>query len=135
MSFDAPELPAGFLNVGLAADTVIAAGELVAVNASGYAVPAADTAGLTVIGRAESDVDNTDGSAGDLDVTVKRGVFKYDNSSGNPVTIASIGAACYVEDSTTVAVAAGPDNDIPAGLVIRVESDGVYIDTALAPLL
>lgn len=135
MSYDASELPSGFFNPGVAAATAIVAGEMVALNAAGTAIPAADTASTRVIGRAEADADNSGGSASDITVLVKRGIFKYDNDPTNPVTIASIGLPCYVKTSTSVAVAAGPTNDIKAGIVIRVDSDGVYVDTATAPLI
>lgn len=133
--FASAERPSGFFNPGVAAATTIYAGTLVALNAAGTAIPAADTASTRVIGRAEETVDNSAGSASDLTVSVKRGVFKFDNSATDPVTIASIGLAAYVEDDTTLAVAAGPTNDIKAGVVIAVESDGVWIDTTLAPAI
>lgn len=133
--FAAAERPSGFVSAGVAAATKIYAGTLVALNAAGTAIPAADTASTRVIGRAEVTADNTDGSASDINVSIKRGVFKYDNSATNPVTIASLGLAVYVEDDTTVAVAAGPTNDIKAGICVGVESDGVWIDTTLAPAI
>lgn len=133
MSFNAPELPRGFFQPGLAAGAVIEAGQMVALNAAGNAVPASDAANLRVIGRAEEDVDNTGGAAGDLTVLVKRGIFRWDNSATAAVTDALIGLPAYVEDATTVAAASGPTNDIEAGLVIRIDAEGVWIDTTLAP--
>ena len=133
--FPAAELTGKDYHVGLAADAVIWAGTMVALNAAGNALPAADTASTRVIGRAESSADNTGGSAGDVEIVVKPGCFKYNNSGANPVTIASIGLACFVSDDNTVAVAAGPTNDIKAGIVVRVESDGVFVDTSAAALL
>jgi hypothetical protein len=135
MSFNSPESPGNFFNPGVAADTVIQAGELVSLNAAGTAIPAADTASTRVIGRAEEDADNTGGSASAIKVLVKRGIFRFDNDPTNPVTIASIGLVCYVKTSTSVAVAAGPTNDIKAGLVMAVDADGVWVDTAMAPAL
>jgi hypothetical protein len=134
-AFNAPELSIGqFFYPGVATATTIYAGEMVALNAAGYAVPASDTANLRVIGRAEEDVVNA-GADGAAKIKVKRGVFKWDNDVTNPVTIASVGLPCYVKTSTSVAVAAGPANDIKAGLVFRVDSDGVWVDTALAPAI
>lgn len=135
-TFNSPQLASGdFFHPGVAAATSIKAGEMVALNAAGTAIPAADTASTRVIGRAEADADNSAGAASAIPVLVKRGVFKFDNDPTNPVTIASIGLVCYVKTSTSVAVAAGPTNDIKAGLVIRVDSDGVWVDTAMAPAL
>ncbi|MBB5351101.1 hypothetical protein HNR46_001335 [Haloferula luteola] len=130
MAFNAPELPSGaFLNPGLAAATSLAAGEIGAVNATGNALPAADTAGLRVIGRSEGDFDNAAGLAGDVESLLKRGIFKWDNDPTNPVTIASIGKHCFVKTSTSVCVTAGSTNKVIAGVVVRIDSDGVWVDT------
>lgn len=132
MAYNAPEHPSSaYVVLGLAADAVIAAGELVARNAAGNAVPASDTAALKVIGRAECDADNTGGNAGDVEVTVKRGCFQYDNSGDNAVTKAHIGLVCYVEDKNTVASDKGV-NAIVAGVVHEVDDDGVWVDTTIA---
>jgi hypothetical protein len=125
-----------------AASVIIYVGALVAVDASGNALPAADTAGLKVIGRCEGmpgpgitglDVNNASGSAGDVKVNIKRGVFKFDNSTGNAVTAAQIGKACYVEDDHTVNKDGGT-NHIKAGRVIGLDDAGtsVWVDTASA---
>jgi len=133
--FPAPELSGKDYVVGLAANTRIFAGTIVALNAAGNAIPAADTASTRVIGRAEETVDNIGGLAGDRSIVVKPGCFKYNNSPANPVTIASIGLPCFILDDNTVAVAAGPTNDIRAGIVVRVDADGVYVDLGTAPLI
>jgi hypothetical protein len=133
--FPAPELTGKDYVVGLAASTRIWAGTMVSLNAAGRAIPAADTASTRVIGRAEQSVDNSAGSAGDLSIQVKPGCFKFNNSATQPVTIASIGLVCYVEDDNTVAIAAGPTNDIKAGIVVRVDADGVFVDLSAAPLI
>ena len=70
-----------------------------------------------------------------MSLVVKPGCFKYNNDATNPVTLTSVGLACYVKDDITVAVAAGPTNDIKAGIVIRVEADGVFVDLSAAPLI
>ncbi len=117
------------ITVPVAAATLIEAGKMVARNASGYAVEAADTAGLVVLGRAEARVDNSAGSDGDLSVNVRRKkAFKFKNSATAAVTIASVGSSVYVEDDETVALASGPTNDIVAGKCLGVESDGVWVE-------
>lgn len=133
--FPAPELTGRDYYVPLAAGVTIWAGTMVALNAAGNAIPAADTAATRVIGRAEQTGNNTGGAAGDVSIVVKPGCFKYNNDATNPVTIASVGLACFVRDDNTVAVAAGPANDIKAGIVIRVEADGVFVDLGTAPLI
>jgi hypothetical protein len=141
MSFNAPERPSNsYVTLGLAAATTIQAGELVARNSAGNVVPAADTAGLRVIGRAEADANNASGSAGDVTVLIKRGVFRYDNGTA-ALTAAHVNRPCFIENSTKVQSAAGT-NSIVAGLVIEVDSVGVWVDTtrtippaAVAPTL
>ncbi len=114
--------------VPVAASTVIEAGKMVARNSSGYAVPAADAAGLVVLGKARRHVDNGSGADGDAQVTVRRkAAFKYANSSTNAVTRAHVGTNIYVEDAQTVA-SSGGTNSIVAGKCIDVESDGVWVE-------
>lgn len=86
----------------VAAATKILAGIMVARNASGYAVPASDATGLRVLGRAESQADNTDGSAGDIEATIRPGIYLWENDETNPVTDAHVGERCYVKDNQTV---------------------------------
>ena len=107
-----------------AAAAIIYNGSLVAVNAAGYAVPASDTAGLKVIGRAEERVDNTSGANGDLSVVVSTGVFKLDNSGSNSIVQADVGADVFVLDDQTVVKTAGASESIVAGQCEELDSDG-----------
>lgn len=116
----------------VAASTLIYAGTLVAINAAGNAVPAADTAGLKVDGVADEQVDNSAGLAGALRITVRRGVRLFANSGTNAVTVAEQDKVVYVEDDQTVNKDGGT-NHIPAGLCLEVNDDGVWVDTRLAP--
>lgn len=110
------------------ASTKIEAGKMVAVDATGYALEAADTSGLIVMGRAENVADNSSGSDGDISVNVRRKKsFKYKNSLTTAVDIASVGSNVVVEDDQTVTTAAGATNDIVAGKCLGVESDGVWV--------
>lgn len=112
----------------LVAAALIEAGKLVAVNAAGYLVEASDAAGLIVVGVADETVDNSAGNAGDLSCTVRRNeAYLFANSAANPVVQASVGSNVFVEDAETVAVAAGPVNDIVAGVCLGVGADGVWI--------
>jgi hypothetical protein len=130
-NYDAPERAGLDLYLPVAASTKLYAGNLAALNASGYLVAAADAANLRVIGRVENDVDNSAGSNGDLSVKVHRGVFRYDNSGSNAVTAASIGKKVYIEDDHTISTSAGT-NKIVAGRCVDVDSAGVWVDTRLA---
>jgi len=114
----------------VAAATVIHAGALVALDASGNAVPGSTATTLTAAGRAEEAVDNSAGAAGDLSVTVRRGVFRYANEPTDLVTRADIGATCYIVDDQTVARTNGTGTRSAAGKVIDVDADGVWVEIA-----
>lgn len=114
----------------LAAATKIFAGSLVARDAAGRAVPASDTAGLRVVGRAEETVDNSAGLADALSINLRLGVFKYANSATNAVDPDDVGKMAVVEDDQTVAETS--TNKVCAGRILAVDSDGVWIDTRFA---
>jgi len=129
-NYNTPERVTEVYVLPVAAATHIYAGTLVAVNSSGNAVPAADSSGLLVVGRAEEEVNNT-GSAGDLTILVKRGVFAFDNYGSDLVDGGDRQNFCYVYDDHTVR-AAGGSNNIRAGLVAGLDTDGrVWVDTRL----
>lgn len=105
----------------MAANTKIYAGSMVCANASGYAVPAADTAGYRFLGVALEQVDNTNGANGAKKVRVRRaGVFEFDALS---ITQAMVGTSMYVVDDHTIDDASGPVNDIRVGLLVKYVSD------------
>lgn len=100
----------------------IPAGAMVATDATGYAVNAADTAGLIVQGRAEAAASYDDG---DREIVVARGVFQWANN-GNVVQ-ASVGTLLEVIDNQTVGLAADGVNNIGAGYCEEVTSEGVFV--------
>ena len=102
-------------------------GALVALNSAGKAVPASDTAGLTVVGRAELTAES-----GKM-VTVKIGCFLYENSTGAAVTAVEVGKVCYVADDQTVAKTGGT-NSIVAGLVYDIDKKGVWVLVGTQPI-
>lgn len=104
------------------ANVKIFAGSIVARNSNGRAVPAADTAGLVVIGRAESLVDNTGGAAEALPVPVSRGLFAYEHAG---LTRADIGKPVFVADDQTVALTSA--NSVPAGVLLDVDEHGAWV--------
>lgn len=111
------------------AAAAIFAGGLVAQNADGKAVPASDSAGLVVLGRAENSA-----AAGE-EVRARTGAFLYSNGSGAEALDASaIGAVCYAVDDETVG-AEGGTNAVPAGIVLDVLEDGVAVLTGAAAAL
>lgn len=108
----------------VAAATTIYAGALVAVNATGHAVPAADAAGLTVMGRASCMVDNTAGADGDEVIEVLKAVFKYKTDVAGACDLADVGQDVFVLDDNTVVKAAGAPAGIVAGKCDEIDDDG-----------
>lgn len=138
-SIDTPLREGEFLYIPVAASIKLYAGTLIAINTStGLATYATDAAGLQVIGRAEYDLDNTaDSVGGALSIKVRRGVFKYANSSRSAaayaLVAANIGEICYVENEQTVQVAAGSSHNVVAGVFLGIDTDGnVWVDTRTA---
>ena len=124
----------------VAAATKIEAGKIVALDAAGnaveYAKSAANTANnLTVVGRCEETVDNGSGSAGDLKVRARTGVFRWDNDvSADAVTKAEIGDQVHGEDDETVrktAVAGKVARTAVVGRLIAVDDDGAWVATGI----
>jgi hypothetical protein len=114
-------------SLGVAATQTIYAGAIVMRNASGYAVKATAALNLVGVGRAEERVINA-GSAGDLAIKVRPGVFRFANSaSADLITIADIGALAYAVDDQTVAKTSATNTRSPAGFVEAVDDVGVWV--------
>ena len=79
---DTPEIANGakVIAVPVKGGTTIYQGALVALDASGYAIPGKKAESLTAVGRAEETVTNT-GADGELVIRVARGVFVFDNTA------------------------------------------------------
>lgn len=93
----------GTVSYPVEATTTIYCGSIVAVNASGYAIPASPSADYRVIGIARHTAANT-GSAGDMNVEVDRGgSYELENSGTYAIAQADAGRICYVQDDQTVA--------------------------------
>lgn len=101
----------------LAAATTIPAGAMVAINAAGLAVNASDTAGLTVMGRAEHRASTADG---DTTIDIARGAFYWGNDG--TITQAAVGQLATVLDNQTVSLAITTVNDIGAGYIEEVDA-------------
>lgn len=118
-----PELHTGGIkyNYARVAAEKINAGTLVAQNSEGLAVPAADAAGLIVLGRAE----NT--ALPGENVAAKTGAYIYDNGTdAETLTVADIGKDCFVVDAATVGKVGGT-NKVKAGIVLDVTAEGVAV--------
>lgn len=103
-----------------------------AVLSAGYAAPGSTATTLVAIGRFEETVDNTGGANGDLNVQVRRGIFKFANSAaGDLIAQADVGADCYIVDDQTVAKTNGSSTRSRAGKVVAVDADGVWVQVGL----
>lgn len=112
------------------ADAVIPKGVLVGGSSTGYAEDAT-SASPVILGVAEERVDNTDGSNGDLDITVRRGRVFLENSTTAPVTQAHVGQVVHAQDNQTVSA---PGTSGPAvGVVESASADGVWVN--LSPVV
>src|SRR5690606_6644028 len=115
--------------------TKIFAGALVMRTATGHLTEGATATGSVGVGRAEEQVDNSGGSAGDVSITVRPGIFRYKNSaSTDAITVAEIGDPCFVVDDETVAKTNGTGTRSLAGFIHDVDDQGVWVrfDEALA---
>lgn len=94
-------------------------GALVATTAAGLLVPASDTAGLVVRGRADKR-----GLSGET-INVREGVFGWANgTSGEALSQTEIGEVVFVVDDQTVGKVGGTNN-IKAGVLLEIDDDGV----------
>lgn len=116
-----------FINPPVAAAKKIFAGALVALDASGNATPGAVATTLKSAGRAEEFVDNSAGAAGDLKVTIRKGIFKFGNYASDLITRADIGNPCYIVDDEQVAKTNGGATRSVAGTIFDVDTDGVWV--------
>jgi hypothetical protein len=116
------------LVIPVAASTTIYQGALVAVNASGYAVPGSVATTLKAAGRAEETIDNASGSAGALSVKVKRGVFKFKNYASDACVQANVLGDCFIVDDESVAKSDGSSARSRAGKILEVEATGVWVE-------
>lgn len=118
---------AGVERVGLlGASQAIFAGAIVMRNASGHLIEGATATGSFGVGRAEERGAST--TAGITNQRYRRGVFRYANSAaGDLITVADIGAACYIVDDQTVAKTSGTSTRSPAGIIDDVDAQGVWV--------
>lgn len=105
----------------------IYAGALVCVDADGYLVPGADTAGLIFQGIAMQQRDNASGDDGDqLCVVRRRGLVKCAIAAA---TQANIGDSVFLVDDETVGLAATTTNHIYCGIIAGfVDTTHVWVD-------
>lgn len=112
----------------VAATTVIYAGAWSCVNAAGYLVPGADTAGLIFHGISRLHVDNSLGGNGDMNGLVLRdGLIKA--TLGHAITQANVGDNVFLIDDETVDLTAYATNKIFCGSIAEyIDATHAYID-------
>lgn len=113
----------------VAASTKLWAGSLACINASGYLTKGAVATTLKTVGVVQVTTDNTAGANGAVSAKVRRGCFRFANSSaGDLIALADVGASCYVVDDQTVAKTNGSSTRSVAGTIRDVDADGVWVD-------
>jgi hypothetical protein len=100
----------------------IYAGSIVVLDAAGNAKPAVTATGLIARGRAEEQVDNSTGAAGDKTVRVERGVFGVKSDASLNRT--HINKTVYLVDDQTVAATDGTGTRSAAGTLKDLEGSG-----------
>lgn len=108
------------------------AGNLIGLNAAGDARHADGTAGEIIVGRCEATADNAGGGAGDVEVLVRTGVFRWNNDvAGKQVTKAHIGDGVFAHDSETIRIDAKAGAGSKAGRLIAVDDQGAWVATGI----
>jgi len=105
----------------VAATARIFSGALIALNATGFAIPAIPTA-TRMRGVALAEADNTLGANGDSFVDIDRGPFLIANDG--TINRTHIGGNVYVVDDNTV----GAAGTLVAGKCLDVAPDGVTVE-------
>jgi len=112
----------------VAAGKLIFAGALVVASSTGFATPGVTATNVTYLGRAEEQKDNSGGADGDQVVMVRRGrAFKFKNAGADLIAQAQFGKPCYIVDDETVAATNGTNTRSQAGIVVGIDSDGVWV--------
>ena len=116
--------------------TKIYQGALVVLNA-GYAAPGSTASGLIAAGVAflnpQTAVSDSTGLAdGAISLRVRQGVFLFNcNTGGDVIAQADAGKYCYIVDDQTVAKSSNASARSKAGIIIAVDSTGVYVAVGL----
>ena len=127
---DVPEKASSFSMIseyGAAAGAICYQDALMVVDANGNFAPGTTALGLVAAGRCGEFVDNTGGAAGDLNVRVKSGIFRFANEGTDMVLAAQVGEDCFIFDDGTVAATNGGATRSTAGRVYEVDADGVWV--------
>ena len=111
-------------------------GSMLMRNVAGHLVKGAVALGSFGVGRAEKRGSST--TAGVTSQRYRSGVHRFANSAAaDLITVADIGAPCYIVDDQTVAKTNGTATRSPAGAIDGVDALGVWVrfDEALTRAL
>lgn len=130
--FSTDAVPRAIRSLPVAASTHIYQGTLVALNLSGYLVPASADPSLTVVGVANDEADNSAGAAAAINCAVERGAFYLTNSSSTAaVSEADIGREVFAVDDLTVSRTNVAGTYPVAGRVIGFESSKAIVEVGM----
>lgn len=96
---------------------------MVALNADGYAVPAAKAADLVIAGVAQSYANNRQGADGAEVVSVRRGAFVM--AADATIKETDLLKTAYMADAKTLTLTA--EGSSPVGAILEVAADGVTV--------
>ncbi len=100
--------------------------QLLAWDGDGYIVNGVDGLGFKFAGISNEHVDNSAGSDGDLSIErYVAGDFLLETVS--TLTVADIGKRVYMYDNMTVGLAAEVNNELFVGVIVEVNSEGVWV--------
>jgi hypothetical protein len=101
----------------------------IAVLDAGLAAPGRTATGLIAIGRFEETADNSAGAGSAINARVRRGTFRFGNSAAaDAIAQANVGQPCFIVDDQTVALTDGNGTRSYAGVIIDIDSAGVWVE-------
>ena len=105
----------------------IHAGAILMRNSVGHLAAGVALPGYYGVGRAE-ETNVSGASGGVVKQRYREGIFRFANSAAaDEITIADIGAACFIVDDQAVAKTDGTATRSPAGAVVDVDALGVWV--------
>ena len=115
----------------LAAGQVIFQGAIMCMTA-GFAVKGATAVGLIPDGFARESVSNATGVAGAKRVQVQPLVnYCFNSAAADAITLADVGADCFIVDDQTVAKTNGGGTRSRAGKILDVDANGVLVSIGI----
>lgn len=101
----------------------------VALNATGFLVPAGGAAADVVVGCAYGSADNTGGLDGAIRLDVRSDTArpKKNSAGADLIALKDVGKDCYAVDDETVALTDGTASRARAGKIHHVTAEGVWV--------